>query len=53
MATTFDMFFLPLLLFFALGADFKKIPAMIIGCVCGRLWSIVNALVMQLLLGLW
>ncbi len=45
------MLFLPLLLFFALGADFKKIPAMIIGYGCGCLWSIVNALVMQLFAG--
>lgn len=29
------MLFLPLLLFFALGADFKKIPSMIAGYVCG------------------
>ncbi|MCC6099724.1 MAG: DUF1097 family protein [Olsenella sp.] len=42
------MLFLPLLLFFALGADFKKIPSMVVGYVCGCLWAMVNALVMQL-----
>ncbi|MGI6229652.1 MAG: DUF1097 family protein [Tractidigestivibacter sp.] len=45
------MLFLPLLLFFALGADFKVIPSMIVGYVCGCLWAIVNGLVMQLFSG--
>lgn len=42
------MLFLPLLLFFALGADFKKIPEMIIGYICGVIWAFLNGLVMQL-----
>ena len=39
------MLFLPLLLFFALGADFKKIPSMIAGYVCGVIWAFVNGMV--------
>ena len=42
------MLFLPLLLFFALGADFKKIPSMIVCYVCGVVWAIVNGLVQDL-----
>ena len=39
------MLFLPLLMFFALGADFKKIPSMLIGYAVGELWCVVNSLV--------
>lgn len=39
------MLFLPLLLFFALGADFKKIPSMIVGYICGIAWAYVNGIV--------
>lgn len=39
------MLFLPLLLFFALGADFKKIPSMIVCYVCGILWAYINGIV--------
>lgn len=46
------MLFLPLLLFFALGADFKKIPSMIVGYICGVLWSIANGLIMGLMSGI-
>lgn len=42
------MLFLPLLLFFALGANMKLIPAMIVGYLCGVAWALVNGLVMQL-----
>lgn len=42
------MLFLPMLLFFALGADFKLIPSMIVCYICGVLWSMVNGLVMSL-----
>lgn len=42
------MLFLPMLLFFALGADVKKIPPMIVGYVCGVLWSVINGYVMAL-----
>ena len=42
------MLFLPMLLFFALGADFKLIPSMIVCDICGVLWSMVNGLVMSL-----
>lgn len=39
------MLFLPLLMFFALGANFKNIPAMLIGYAVGELWCVVNSLV--------
>ncbi len=39
------MLFLPLLMFFALGADFKKIPDMLIGYAVGELWCVINSLV--------
>ena len=39
------MLFLPLLLFFALGADFKKIPSMIVCYICGVAWAYINGVV--------
>lgn len=39
------MLFLPLLLFFALGADFKKIPSMILCYICGIAWAYINGVV--------
>lgn len=39
------MLFLPLLLFFALGADLKVIPSMVVGFACGQVWAVVNGLV--------
>ena len=39
------MLFLPLLMFFALGADFKNIPSMVICYAVGELWCVVNSLV--------
>ena len=36
--------FLPLLLFFALGANPKVIAPMIVGFICGQLWGVVNGL---------
>lgn len=39
------MLFFPLLLFFALGADFKKIPSMIICYICGVVWAHINGIV--------
>lgn len=42
------MLFLPMLLFFALGADFKLIPSMIICYICGVLWSVINGYVATL-----
>ncbi len=39
------MLFFPLLLFFALGADFKKIPSMIICYICGVAWAYINGIV--------
>lgn len=39
------MLFLPLLLFFALGADFKKIPSMIVCYICGIAWAYINGVV--------
>lgn len=38
------MLFLPLLLFFALGAQFKMIPSMIVCYICGVLWAVVNGI---------
>jgi hypothetical protein len=39
------MLFFPLLLFFALGADFKKIPSMIVCYICGVAWAFINGVV--------
>ncbi len=39
------MLFFPLLLFFALGADFKKIPSMIVCYICGVAWAFINGIV--------
>lgn len=39
------MCFLPLLMFFALGADFKKLPEMIICYAIGELWCVINSVV--------
>lgn len=38
------MLFMPLLLFFAFGADFKIIPSMIASYVCGILWALANGI---------
>ncbi len=40
------MCFLPLLMFFAFGANFKMIPMMIISYAVGELWCIINGIVM-------
>lgn len=42
------LLFLPLLLFFALGADFKKIPSMIVCYVCGVAWAYINGILQEL-----
>lgn len=42
------MCFLPLLMFFAFGANFKMIPEMIVSYIVGELWCIINGLVMGL-----
>lgn len=39
------MCFLPLLMFFALGANFRAIPSMIVSYAVGELWFLVNDLV--------
>lgn len=39
------MCFLPLLMFFALGANFKVIPSMIVSYAIGELWCVINGLV--------
>lgn len=39
------MCFLPLLMFFAFGVDFKKIPEMLLCYAIGELWCVVNSLV--------
>ena len=38
------MLFLPLLMFFALGADLKKIPSMIVCYACGIAWAFANGI---------
>lgn len=45
------MLFIVLLLFFALGADFKKIPSMIICYGVGILWAMLNGILMGALSG--
>ena len=40
------MCFLPLLMFFAFGADFKKIPEMLVSYAVGEVWCVINSLVM-------
>ena len=41
------MLFLPLLMFFALGADLKKIPSMIICYACGIAWAYANGILQE------
>lgn len=36
------MLFMPLLLFFAFGAQFRIIPSMIVSYICGIIWALVN-----------
>lgn len=36
------MLFMPLLLFFAFGAQFKVIPSMIVSYICGIVWALAN-----------
>lgn len=43
------MIFMPLLLFFAFGANFKVIPSMILSYGCGIAWALVNGLFIGLL----
>lgn len=38
------MLFLPLLLFFAMGAQFKLIPSMIVCYICGVVWAYISGL---------
>ena len=45
------MCFLPLLMFFAFGANFKMIPEMIISYIVGELWCIINGVVAGVLTG--
>lgn len=39
------MLFLPLLLFFALGANFKLIPSIIVCYICGVAWAFINGVI--------
>lgn len=39
------MLFLPMVLFFALGAEFKAIPSIILCYICGVVWAFVNGIV--------
>ena len=45
------MMFMPLLLFFAFGANFKIIPSMILSYGCGIGWALINGLFVGLLSG--
>lgn len=46
------MLFMPLLLFFAFGADFKVIPSMIISYICGVVWALANGILSGILGGI-
>lgn len=39
------MIFMPLLLFFAFGANFKVIPSMVVSYLCGIVWALINGVV--------
>ena len=41
------MCFLPLLMFFAFGANFKMIPEMVISYAVGELWCVINGIVAE------
>ena len=43
------MLFLPLMLFFAFGADFKKIPSMVASYICGIGWALFNGVISSVL----
>lgn len=43
------MLFMPLLLFFAFGAQFKVIPSMIVSYICGIVWALVNGVLIGIL----
>lgn len=45
------LIFMPLLLFFAFGANFKLIPSMIASYACGILWALVNGILSGALTG--
>ncbi|GAU76880.1 DUF1097 family protein [Fusibacter sp. 3D3] len=46
------MLFLPLMLFFAFGADFKRIPSMIVCYIVGIGWAMINGMLMGILIPL-
>lgn len=43
------MIFMPLLLFFAFGAQFKIIPSMIVSYICGVVWAMINGILIGIL----
>lgn len=43
------MLFMPLLLFFAFGAQFKVIPSMIVSYICGIVWALTNGILIGML----
>jgi len=45
------MLFMPLLLFFAFGAQFKVLPSMIVCYICGVTWALVNGILSGVLGG--
>lgn len=45
------MCFLPLLMFFAFGANFKMLPEMIVSYIVGEAWCFINSLVMGVFVG--
>jgi hypothetical protein len=46
------MLFMPLLLFFAFGANFKVIPSMIVSYMCGIAWALINGVLIGVLGGI-
>lgn len=45
------MIFMPLLLFFAFGANFRIIPSMIVSYACGIGWALINGVLVGVLSG--
>lgn len=45
------MLFLPMVLFFALGADFKKLPSMVVCYLCGVGWAFIAGVMQGLFAG--
>jgi hypothetical protein len=46
------MLFTALMLFFALGADMKKLPSMVISFICGVAWWVIGGILTGIFMGL-